>query len=455
MKKLTTFLLTLCFVAATAQAQDMSLDQLLNEVRQAASESSQANQRREADFKAKRDQQRRLLTEARNQLTALERRTEELKTAFDENEKTLAELETTLAERSGNLGEMQGTVKVLAGDLRSAIEESMTSAELGEERVEFLTQLASQTKLPNIKELRTLWYEFQREIIEEGKISKFSADIRDERGEIESNVEVTRVGTFNAFDAAGNFLVWKSAADAGTSSGNGELQRLQKQPAAQYATMGKSFVQTPSGQLGDVPMDYTRGTILQLVVQTPSWQEKVKQGEEVGYTILIMGGIGLVIGIIKFFMLLGSGSKIRSQLKKKTPSQNNALGRIMSVYTENPDTDIETMELKLDEAILRETGPLESGLSIIKVFYVIAPLMGLLGTVVGMIQTFQMITLMGTGDPKSMAGGISMALVTTVLGLVVAIPLTVLHSILQSMARKQTQILEEQSAGIVAGMAEK
>lgn len=455
MKKLTTFLLAMCFAATTAQAQDMSLDQLLNEVRQAASQSSQANQRREADFKAKRDQQRRLLTEARNQLTALERRTEELKTAFDENEKTLAELETTLAERSGNLGEMQGTVKVLAGDLRSAIEESMTSAELGEERVEFLTQLASQTKLPNIKELRTLWYEFQREIIEEGKISKFNADIRDERGEIESNVEVTRVGTFNAFDSAGNFLVWKSAADAGTSSGNGELQRLQKQPAAQYANMGKSFVKTGAGQLGDVPMDYTRGTILQLVVQTPSWQEKVKQGEEVGYTILIMGGIGLVIGIIKFFMLLGSGSKIRSQLKKKTPSQNNALGRIMSVYTENPDTDIETMELKLDEAILRETGPLESGLSIIKVFYVIAPLMGLLGTVVGMIQTFQMITLMGTGDPKSMAGGISMALVTTVLGLVVAIPLTVLHSILQSMARKQTQILEEQSAGIVAGMAEK
>ncbi len=459
MKKMITLLLVLFFATTVAQSQDMSLEQLLAEVKRAATESSEENKRREAEFKAKRDQQSRLLTEARNQLAALERRSEELKTAFDENEKTLAELETILEERSGNLGEMQGTVKILAGDLRSAIEESMTSAELdaqpGVDRVAFLTQLASQAKLPNIKELRELWYEFQREITEEGKISKFSANIRDERGEIEQNVQVTRVGTFNAFDSNGNFLVWKSAADAGTSSGQGELQRLQKQPASEYYNMAKAFVQTPAGQLGDVPMDYTRGTILQLVVQTPSWQEKVKQGEEVGYTILILGGIGLVIGIIKFFMLLGSGSKIRSQLKKKTPNRNNALGRIMSVYAENPDTDIETMELKLDEAILRETGPLESGLSIIKVFYVIAPLMGLLGTVVGMIQTFQMITLMGTGDPKSMAGGISMALVTTVLGLVVAIPLTVLHSILQSMARKQTQILEEQSAGIVANMAEK
>lgn len=454
MKKLTTLLLALCFSATAVQAQDMSLDQLLEVVKKAATESSAENKRREAEFKSKRDQQRRLLSEGRNQLAALERRTEELKLAYDNNEKTLAELETTLAERSGNLGEMQGTVKVLAGDLRSALEESMTSAEFPG-RVEFLTQLASQTKLPNIQELRQLWLAMQTEIVEEGRISKFTTNIRDERGEVESNVEVTRVGTFNAFDADGNFLVWKSAADAGTGTGQGELQRLQKQPAAQYAGLAKKFVTTPAGQLGEVPMDYTRGTILQLVVQTPSWQDKVKQGEEVGYTILIMGGIGLVIAIIKFFMLLGSGSKIKSQLKKKQPSQNNALGRIMSVYTENPDTDIETMELKLDEAILRETGPLESGLSIIKVFYVIAPLMGLLGTVVGMIQTFQMITLMGTGDPKSMAGGISMALVTTVLGLVVAIPLTVLHSILQSMARKQTQILEEQSAGIVARMAEK
>jgi len=113
------------------------------------------------------------------------------------------------------------------------------------------------------------------------------------------------------------------------------------------------------------------------------------------------------------------------------------------------------MELKMDEAILRETAPLESGLSFIKVMYVIAPLLGLLGTVVGMIATFQMITIAGTGDARSMAGGISQALVTTVLGLVVAIPLTILHSLLQSMARKQTQVLEEQSAGIIARLAEK
>ena len=455
MKKYIITLLALGFMTSAVQAQnqDMSLDELLKVVQRAATESSQENQRREAAFKQQRDQQSRLLAEARAQLNALEQRTEELKAAFDENEITLADLETTLAERSGNLGEMAGTVKVLAGDLRSAIEESMTSAEI-DGRIEFLTELASQSKLPNIQELRRLWAEMQREIVEEGKISRFTTSIRDERGEIEEGVTVTRVGTFNAFDSNGNFLVWKSADDAGTGTGNGELQRLQKQPSAQYANMAKEFVNTQPGNVAQVPVDYTRGTILQLVVQTPSIQDKIKQGGPVGYVILSLGAFGLIIAIIKFFMLFASGSKIKSQLKRKQPNQNNALGRIMSVYTENPDSDIETMELKLDEAILRETGPLESGLSFIKVLYVIAPLLGLLGTVVGMIQTFQMITLMGTGDPKSMAGGISMALVTTVLGLVVAIPLTVLHSVLQSMARKQTQVLEEQSAGIVAKMAE-
>jgi biopolymer transport protein ExbB len=127
----------------------------------------------------------------------------------------------------------------------------------------------------------------------------------------------------------------------------------------------------------------------------------------------------------------------------------------MSVYTDNKDIDIETLELKLDEAILRESAPLETGLNFIKVLYVVAPLLGLLGTVVGMIATFQMITLFGTGDPRMMAGGISTALVTTVLGLVVAIPLTLLHAFLQGKSKALIQILEEQAAGIIARLAER
>lgn len=434
----------------TTSVSALTLSELVNAVKKSATESSAENRKRVLDFKGKRDQQQQLLTNARATLRSLEAQTNALKTEFDENEKALAELETVLHERSGNLGEMQGTVKILSGDLRSRIENSLTSAQF-DGRSGFLANLAAKKELPTIEDLKKLWYEMTFEISEQAKIVKFKTRVLNEEGEIEDNVEVIRLASFNAFDMEGNFLLW----DEEGLSNKGILYRLSKQPEAKYSDMAGGFVRADSNSVVHAPLDYSRGQILKNVVQTPDWKDKVKQGKEVGYVIIGLGAFGLLLALWKFISLFISGSKIRSQLKNNTPKINNALGRIMKVYTDNPESDIETMELKMDEAILRETAPLESGLSFIKVMYVIAPLMGLLGTVVGMIATFQMITLFGTGDPKSMAGGISQALVTTVLGLVVAIPLTILHSVLQSMARKQTQVLEEQSAGIIARMAEK
>ena len=448
MKKIIIVLLTALFVSQSVSA--MTLTELVDAVRRSATESSAENKQRISEFKGARDQQQKLLTNARNTLAALERRTNELKQEFDDNEKALADLETVLHERSGNLGEMQGTVKILSGDLRSRVDNSLTSAQYPDRSV-FLTELASQKKLPTIPELKRLWLEMTNEIAEQAKIVKFSAAVLNGEGEVEQNVDVIRLGAFNAYDMNGNFLTWS----ADGLSDKGILYRLPKQPTGKYKSMAGTFVKAAPGTVVYAPIDYTKGTILQMVVQTPDLKDKIKQGGTVGYVIIGLGAFGLLLALWKFISLFISGSKIKSQLKNKTPKTNNALGRIMHVYTDSPDSDIETMELKMDEAILRETAPLEGGLSFIKVMYVIAPLLGLLGTVVGMIATFQMITLFGNADAKSMAGGISQALVTTVLGLVVAIPLTILHSILQSMARNQTQILEEQSAGIIARLAEK
>ena len=183
-------------------------------------------------------------------------------------------------------------------------------------------------------------------------------------------------------------------------------------------------------------------------------RERIRQAGPVGAVILILGVLGLLFAVWKGVVLMLHGNAIKRQMGRSEADTDNALGRVLSVYEENPGVDPETLELKLDEAILRETAPLESGLPLIKVLYVVAPLLGLLGTVVGMIQTFQQIQLFGTGDPRMMAGGISMALLTTVLGLVVAIPLTVIHSILQTRSRALVQILEEQAAGIIARIAE-
>ncbi|MEC8351463.1 MAG: MotA/TolQ/ExbB proton channel family protein, partial [Pseudomonadota bacterium] len=103
----------------------------------------------------------------------------------------------------------------------------------------------------------------------------------------------------------------------------------------------------------------------------------------------------------------------------------------------------------------REMPKITRNLTLIKIISVVAPLLGLLGTVTGMINTFQAITLFGTGDPKLMAGGISQALVTTVLGLVVAIPTVFLYTLLNTRSKNMLLILQEQSAGIIAERSEK
>jgi biopolymer transport protein ExbB len=155
------------------------------------------------------------------------------------------------------------------------------------------------------------------------------------------------------------------------------------------------------------------------------------------------------------FVLNRISRRVRRQLNDSEVSTDNPLGRVLAVYESNRETSIESLELKMDEAIMRETPKLEAMQGTIKVFAAIAPLMGLLGTVVGMIRTFQTITLFGTGDPKLMAGGISQALVTTVEGLIVAIPLVFLHSVLTANSRALIEILEEQSAGIIARFSER
>ena len=203
-----------------------------------------------------------------------------------------------------------------------------------------------------------------------------------------------------------------------------------------------------------VAIDPSRGTILSLLIQSPNLQERVRQGGIVGYIILVLGVIGLVVGVLRILYLWNVGRKIRAQVGNSTPDPGNALGRVLGVYDETRHADVEALELRLDEAILQESAPIRRGATFVKVLSVVTPLLGLLGTVTGMIEVFQAITLFGAGDPKLMAGGISRALVTTVLGLVMAIPLTLLHSFISEKARSLVELLEEQSVGMVAERAE-
>ncbi len=440
----TTFLTAVLAVPPVASAQ--TLDELARIVREAAQSETRINQQREASFVKERDQQQDLLARARQELATENARSDRLRDEYDRNERSLAELETTLAERMGNLGELFGVVRQASGDVQAALDDSMVTAQMPG-RTQFLSDLAQRKELPTVPELRRLWSAIVTEIAESGKVVKFTATVERTSGE-RQDLEIIRLGVFNAV-SDGQFLDWD------TSKSRVNLIELARQPAARFKSMARDLQGAAPGEVTGFSVDFTRGQILRAVVQSKTPVERIREdGGAVGYVIIGLGLFGLLLCLWKIFSLYTTGGKMSRQLRSETADKSNPLGRVLAVYSDNPDTDIETLELKLDEAILRETAPIELGLSFIKVLYVVAPLLGLLGTVVGMIGTFQMITLFGTGDPRMMAGGISTALVTTVLGLVVAIPLTLLHSFLQGKAKTLIQVLEEQAAGLISRLAE-
>jgi biopolymer transport protein ExbB len=445
--KTTSLIVAIMAFALALPAGAQTLDELARIVREAASTEARINQQREAEFVRERDQQRELLARARQELTTENARSDRLRGEYDQNERTLAELETTLAERMGNLGELFGVVRQAAGDVQAALDDSMVTAQnLG--RTAVLSDLAQRRELPTVPELRQLWSVIVTEVAESGKVVRFAATVERTSGQREE-LAIVRVGVFSAV-SNGQFLDWD------TSKSREHFIELARQPAPRFQAMARELQEAAPGSISDMAVDFTRGQILRAVVQTKTPLERVREdGGIVGYVIIGVGLFGLLLCGWKAYSLFSTGGRISRQMKSEVADKKNPLGRVLAVYTDNPETDVETLELKLDEAILRETSPIETGLAFIKVLYVVAPLLGLLGTVVGMIATFQMITLFGTGDPRMMAGGISTALVTTVLGLVVAIPLTLLHSFLQGKAKALIQTLEEQAAGIIARLAER
>jgi biopolymer transport protein ExbB len=311
--------------------------------------------------------------------------------------------------------------------------------------------------------METLWFELQREMTESSRVTRFPAIINMLSGE-QKQTNVIRIGAF-AVIGDGEYL--KYDVDDGT------LVELARQPAGRYTNSAEDLEDASPGEVVAFAVDPTRGSLLELLIQAATLGERVGspfggiakgecwlpfcdgQGAEVGSVIILGGIVGILLAIERLVTLSMIGAKVNAQKKSDEPSDDNPLGRVLNVYHENKEVDVETLELKLSEAILGETPRLTRNITLIQVISVVAPLLGLLGTVIGMILTFQAITLFGTGDPKTMAGGISTALMTTVLGLCVAIPMTLLHSIVATRSRSVIHVLEEQTAGLIADHAEK
>ena len=440
---------TLAFTAGLVNAEEAkprSLDQLLEFVKQGQVTEAKENRAREAAFAKDKANQASELQKAKAERTRQENLSAELEDAFEANELLVVAKQAQLKEKLGTLAELFGHLTSTAGDLASTLEFSLTSAQYpGREQFleALIAKMSSSDQLPSIEEIEQVWYELNREMVETGKVVSFTAQVAEPDGN-KLEERVVRIGAFNVISETGQYLQYEPS--------KGSLEVLARQPSGPYLGWAQELASSTEGlhRFGIDPTGPSGGSFLAALINSPNLEERWHQGGYVGYAITVVGVFGLLLALIRLAALASISSKVSSQLKSDKANDNNPLGRLLKIHEDNPSMDTETLELKLSEGILKETPKLEAGLNLLKIIAAIAPLMGLLGTVTGMIVTFQAITIFGAGDPKAMAGGISAALVTTVLGLVVAIPVVLLHTIVNGRAQRIIHVLNEQTTGIIA-----
>ncbi len=434
--------LTLALAASLAQAQatPSGLDALLNQVRESAQQTSKLNQEREQRFVKNKSEQAELLARAQAELAAVEARVAGVKGRFDANQRDIAALKTQLGARAGDYTQVYAAARSSATDLRSVLADSYINAQYPA-RLEKLDAIAKNPALPSINQLEAFWFTLQQEITEQGKSARFKAEVIDPLG-VKSTAEVVRIGAFTAF-AGRDYLV--------VPDGGGTLRALSRQPARSDRNLAEDFAEADSG-LAPILIDPTRGGLLALQVERPSFEERIHQGGWPGYVIIFVGLLAAVVAIYQLVFLLRTDASVKSQLRSPTEARDdNPLGRVLQVFKNDVEKhDPEVLELRLSEAVLKETPAIERFQQFIRLVIAAGPLLGLLGTVAGMIETFQVITEAGSSDPKLMAGGISKAMIATVLGLGIAIPLLFINAILASRSRAIIQVLDEQSAGLLA-----
>lgn len=417
----------------------LELDSLYKDIKNSSNKELQDEQKRVEQFLKDKNEQQKILNQTKAQLKTAEQETQQLKKLIEANEKILTQKETELNEKAGDIGQMFGSLRQTSSDFLTVFNDSFTIAQYPNVK-EIFQNYSNSSKLPNTNELTLFWKSMLEEIVHSGEVATFNTSIIKQNGEKE-NVDVTRIGQFAAF-SDGKYLDYANDLNS--------LVELQTQPDSSIQSNAQDFEQSHN-EIMNIMIDPTRGTLLSMLGNSPTMVDRINQGGIVGYIILLLGGLGIIFAIYKMIILNITHKKINAQIKNlSNPNTNNSLGKIAKVFYENVNKSINELEIKIAEAILKESNSVKKGQSFVKLLAAVTPLLGLLGTVTGMIATFQAITLFGTGDPKLMAGGISTALITTVLGLVTAIPLLFAYTYISSKSDAITSILEEQSVGMLA-----
>jgi biopolymer transport protein ExbB len=441
----------LALSSAQVAGQATSLANLLDLVENDRVAESEDYLARVQEFEQNAARQQEILDTTNQRITTEETDSDALSDTFEANQIILADKREILRDRRGDLNELFGTLQGVAGDFLSNFQNSIISAQhsgRSAQLEEIIERAGSTVEQLNVEEMERFWFFMHQELTESGSVVTFNADVTLPNGDTQ-NRSIVRVGAFNAV-SDGEYLSY--------SGDIGHLQVLPRQPDAGIMNGASSLQASSTGftKVGIDPTGGVGGQVMANLVNFPTVEEQVRNNSGViGFIIIGVGVVGILIGFLRLLILTLTSIKVRGQLKKDKPAKNNPLGRVLLVAEANPAADTETLELKLGEAILQETPALESMLTLIKMIATIAPLGGLLGTVTGMIQVFQQITVYGAGDPTIMAGGISQALMTTVLGIVVAIPTIFMHTVVKSRSDNIIHILEEQATGMIAEKAER
>ena len=428
--------------ASAAAAPAGNLDQLLDQVKSAAQQNGTQNQQREAQFRAAADQQQQILAAAKQAETAEQTRNTQLQASYDANKKTLDAQIGQLRTAEGDFSRVFDEARQTANDLKGTLDNSLVSTQYPGRGV-FLAKLAESRDLPSLDDLRKLWFVMQQEMTAEGQVAKFNATVTHENG-AQEQASVVRVGVFTAVNGD-NFLRYLPE--------TGALVQLDRQPAGHWRSLAGSLSSASSGVL-PMAVDPSGGDLLRSLVAQPSFMEEVAQGHATGWIIILLGFIGLLIILERGAYLFMAGNKIKAQMSSSKPDLGNPLGRILSVFNESKADDAETLGLRLDETLMRERPVIEARLGLLRILALVVVLLGILGTVAGVMGTFQAMNLFDSSG-SLVAGGIATALVPTWLGLLVAVFLLFCHGLLSTRSEALMHTLEEQSAGILAARAEK
>jgi biopolymer transport protein ExbB len=442
---------------AQNQTQAATLEDLLRRVETVSAGDTAAFQRNRQEYESKASQGEKdtLLREAEQRRTQLNMRSEQLADTYDENEVRINNLNQQLRDKATELGlaEVFGLARQIANDASTILQQSLITTQFppaaGEPpRDEWLRQFAAARATPTSNELERVWLEVQREMTASGQVAKFRTRVVQPGGEsLES--DVVRVGPFTA-TANGLFLSYLPNLRT--------LNVLPRQLPPEFMEVARRF-ETETEGYAQAVVDANRGVLLNLYVERPTLMERIELGETIGYVIIVVGVLGALAFLYQLVSLVLVRLAVNRQLKNlDRPTPNNPLGRVLLAFKGDKakiEEDADVAELRITEAVLREVPKLERFQAFLRLSVAAGPLLGLIGTVVGMIITFQSITESGSSDPRLMATGIGQAMIATVLGLGIAIPLLFANALLNSLSRGVVQILDEQSAGMLAESIEK